>query len=282
MYVLLGSNGNITSKAARKLREAGRKLRVLGRKDGDIADTGFLAQAFRGATAVYTMIPPDYAAADMHARQDQLGESIARAVAASGVKRVVNLSSVGAHLAAGTGPIVGLHRQEQRLNALPGIDVLHVRPGYFFENHLFAIGTIQALGVYADMTAPEVALPMSATEDIAAVVARELAGSAPGKRVLHLRAPKLYTMRECASILGAAVGRPDLAYVQAKPADVKPALMAHGFSAGTADLFEEMNEAFSKGRLNGEWEKGPTEVTPTPLEQFARTAFKQAFEAVPA
>lgn len=294
MYVLLGSNGNITSRAVALLRSQGEAVRVVGRNAGslatlqalgataaagDIADETFLARAFAGATAVYAMIPSDYAAPDMGIAQDRLGEAIVRALAAAGVKRVVNLSSIGAHLPSGTGPIAGLHRQEQRLNALPGVDVLHLRPGYFFENHLFAIGTIQALGVVADMTAPDAPLAMIATADIAAVVARELAKpSGTGKRILHLHSPKPYSMRDSTAILGAAIGKPALAYVQAEPAQAKAAMMQHGFSAGAAEMFEEMSAAFSARRLDGEYEKGPTQVTPTTLEEFAARVFAPAFE----
>lgn len=289
MYVLLGSNGNITSKAAQLLRAQGEEVRVVGRRAGpgivagDIADEAFLTRAFAGARAVYVMIPPDYAAPDMGRRQDQLGEAIARAVRASGVKKVVNLSSIGAHLPSGTGPIAALHRQELRLNALEGVDVLHLRPGYFFENAFHALGAIEALGVYPDMTAPDAPIPMVATADIASVVARELRRpTAPGKRVLHLHAKKLYTMRETATIVGAALGKPALAYVQAPAADVKAALMQHGFSASAAGAFEEMADAFTAGRLNGEYEKGPTEITPTPYDAWAAAALKPARAAVPA
>jgi uncharacterized protein YbjT (DUF2867 family) len=215
----------------------------------------------------------------MPAAQDRLGESIVRALADAGVKRVVSLSSIGAHVPSGTGPIAGLYRQEQRLNALAGVDVLHLRPGYFFENHLFAIGTIQGLGAYADMTAPDAPLPMVATADIARIVARELrTPSGTGKRVLHLRAPRLYTMRESTALLGAAIGNPGLAYVQAEPTQAKAAMMQHGFSASAASMFEEMSAAFSARRLDGEHEKGPTETATTTLEQFAATVFKPAFE----
>ncbi len=295
MYVLLGSNGNITSKIASLLLAQGAPIRVVGRTakslstlraagaeiaTGDMADADFLAKAFAGATAVYAMIPVGQSEPDMAGTQNRRGEAISRAIATAGVKRVVNLSSVGAHLASGTGPIAGLHRQEQRLNALDGVDVLHVRPGYFFENHLAALAMIPTIGVYADMTAPDVPLPMVATSDIARVIARELlASSGSGKRVLHLHAPRLYTMRESTALLGAAIGKPDLAYVQADPAQGKAALIQVGFSASAANQIEEMSAAFSAGLLNGEYEKGPTEITPTTLERFATTVFKPAYEA---
>jgi len=294
MYVLLGSNGNITSKVAALLLGQGTPVRVVGRNAGslasvkaagadiaagDIGDAGFLAQAFAGATAAYTMIPTDYAAHDMAAEQDRLGHAITRAIAAAGLTRVVNLSSVGAHLGSGTGPIAALHRQERRLDELAGVDVLHLRPGYFFENHLIAIEMIRTIGVYADMTAPDAPLPMVATGDIARVVARELrTPSGKGKRVLHLRAPSLYTMKEATGLLGAAIGKPDLAYVQSEPEEGRAALMQQGFSADAAAQLAEMSTAFSTGRLDGEYDKGPTEITPTTLADFAATVFGPAFE----
>jgi uncharacterized protein YbjT (DUF2867 family) len=295
MYVLLGSNGNITSKTASLLLAQGAAVRVIGRNArslnalraagadiaaGDLADADFLAGTFAGATAVYTMIPPGQSEPDMVATQNRRGEAIARAIAAAGVKRIVNLSSIGAHVCSGTGPITGLHRQELRLNALDGVDVLHVRPGYFFENHLAAIQMIPAIGVYADMTAPDAPLPMVATSDIAKVVARELlTSSGSDKRVLHLHAPRLYTMRESTTILGIAIEKPDLAYVQASPEQGKAALMQFGFSASGADQIEELSAAFSTGRINGEFENGPTEIAQTTLEHFAATVFKPAYAA---
>lgn len=295
MYVLLGSNGNITSKTAARLLADGASVRVIGRNAqslaalaaqgaqlaiGDIADAKFLTAAFQDATAVYVMIPTDYTAADLGAAQDRVGEAIAHAVDAAQVMRLVNLSSIGAHLAHGTGPIAALHRQEQRLNALSRVTVLHLRPGYFFENHLAAIDTIRAHGVYADMTAPDTALPMVATADIADVVARELlAPPGDNKRVLHLRALRLYTMRESTTLLGAAIGNTQLRYEQSEPAQAKAAMMRAGLSESAASLLEEMSVAFSTGRLNGEYEKGPTEIAPTTLERFAATVFQPAYEA---
>jgi uncharacterized protein YbjT (DUF2867 family) len=292
MFVLMGANGNITSQAARALLQLGRRVRVIGRSAasleplrqlgaelaiGDAQDANFLAQAFEGATAVYTMIPPNYGAPDMRAAQAAIGTAIAAALARSGVKRVVNLSSVGADLPAGTGPIAGLHDQEQRLNALPGLDVLHLRPGYFMENHLHAAGAVAALGVYPSLERADVPAPMIATQDIAAVVVREL--TAPTARgVLHLHAPRHYSFQQAAAILGQAIGRPDLPYVQAEPAQGKAAMREIGFSADVVEQMAEMAQWLSKG--THQTLPGAVEVTPTTLEAFA-PRFRAACEAVP-
>ena len=207
MYVLMGANGNITSRAVRALLQQGKPVRVIGRSAaalaplrqlgaeaavGDAQETSFLTRAFEGATGVYVMIPTDYGAPDMRRSQTQFGTAIATAIARSGVRRVVNLSSVGAELPAGTGPIAGLHEQEQRLNALPGLDLLHLRPGYFMENHLHAAAAIAALGVYPSLERSDVSVPMVATPDIAAVVARELIEPTDARRAPPARATSLH------------------------------------------------------------------------------------------
>lgn len=292
MNVLLGANGNITSRVAAALLDRNQPVRVIGRNPdsleslrrrgaevaiGDAGDADFLARAFAGATAAYVMIPPAYDAPDMRRAQTTFGSAIAAAIARSGVRRVVNLSSVGADLPAGTGPIVGLHEQEQRLNALPAVDLLHLRPGYFMENHLHAAGSIAALGVYASLEAPDVPVPMIAVRDIAEVVVRELLRPS-ARGVLHLHAPTYYTFREVAAVLGGAIGRPELAYVQAEPAQVRAAMLQAGLSADAIEQMVEMARWLSGSTRTTL--PGAVEVTPTTLKRFA-PQFKAAYEALP-
>jgi uncharacterized protein YbjT (DUF2867 family) len=292
MYVLLGAHGNITSRAARTLLQQGQPVRVIGRSAaalaplqqlgaqvavGDAQDAAFLTRAFDGARAVYAMIPPDYAAADLRRSQTQLGTAIAAAIAHSGVRRVVALSSIGAELAAGTGPIVGLHEQEARLDALPGLDLLHLRPGYFMENHLHVAAAVAALGVYPSLESPDAAVPMVATADIAAVVAREL--TQPQHRgVLYLHAPRRYTFVEAARILGRAIGRPELPYVQVEPEQGIAAMTRMGFSPDAAARMAEMARWLSA--LTPAPLPGPVELTPTTLEDYA-PRFREVWDALP-
>lgn len=291
MYVLMGASGNITSQAVGALLRQSERTRVIGRSAaalaplrqrgaeiavGDARDTDFLTHAFEGATAVYVMIPTDYGSPDLRAAQAQLGTSIARAIARSRVRRVVNLSSIGADLPAGTGPIAGLHEQEQRLDAVAGLDLLHLRPGYFMENHLHAAGAIATLGVYPSLERSDVAVPMIATPDIAAVVARELI-EAKTRGVLHLHAPRHYTFQQVAAILGQAIGRPDLRHVQSSPAEGRAAMVAAGFSPNAAEQMAEMARWLSAGTHTSL--PGPVEVTATTLKDFA-PRFREAYHPV--
>ena len=143
MITVMGATGNTGKKITEALLKAGDKVRALGRSEsklaelkragaevlnGDATDDALLAKAFRGANAVYTLLPTDQRSPDYRAEQDRQGEAIVNAIRGSGVRCVVALSSLGADLSEGTGVIVGLHAHEERLKRLAGSDVLLLRP----------------------------------------------------------------------------------------------------------------------------------------------------------
>lgn len=289
MFVLLGSSGQITSQLARLLLADGHPVRVVGRNAsglaalqsagaevavGDPADAGFLERAFSDAKAVYTMTPPCYAEPDMRAAQDRIGESVAQALRKVRVPRVVNLSSIGAELPSGTGPIEGLHAQEQRLDAIAGIDLLHLRPGSFMENYLSAAPAVAAMGALPGMETPDAPIPMVAASDVASFAARELVR--PQHRgVVLLHAAQHVTPRDVAAAIGAAIARPGLAYVQSVPAEAKAMLREYGFSADAADQLEVLARWLSTSPL-GSATVAPVVVQPTTIEVFARHSFAPA------
>jgi uncharacterized protein YbjT (DUF2867 family) len=74
---------------------------------------------------------------DLLAYYRRLGNNYARAIEQSGVKRVVNLSSIGAHLEKGSGILLGAHDVEQILNKLSlDVAITHLRPTSFYYNLL--------------------------------------------------------------------------------------------------------------------------------------------------
>src|SRR6201984_2495994 len=177
MYVILGGSGNTGSIIANSLLSKGQKVRVVGRDLGrlqrfvdkgaeaftaDVSDAAALTKAFGGARAAYLLLPP------ITSREEQERESdaIAQAVTEAGLRYAVYLSSYGAHVPAGTGPVTGLHSSEQKLNAISGLNVLHLRAAYFMENNLAAIGTIRGMGIFGHALLPDLKLPMIATRDV--------------------------------------------------------------------------------------------------------------------
>lgn len=285
MITVMGATGNTGGKIAEALLNAGHDVRALGRSAsklaelkragaevliGDSGDALFLTTAFRGADAVYTLLPTDRQAPDYHGRQRQEGEAIATAIRESGVQHVVALSSLGAELSEGTGLIVGLHEQEERLKRLDGTNVLLLRPVSFFENFHESLGLIKHQGINADSVTPDLAVPMVATRDVAEVAAKALmTRDWDGVIVCELLGPRNLSYREATGILGERIGKPDLEYVGLSYADMAAVLVRAGMSESFANLYVEMTRAFNEGTVGPRIGRTTENTTPTRFEDFA-------------
>jgi uncharacterized protein YbjT (DUF2867 family) len=286
MITVMGATGQTGGATAHRLLEAGEHVRALGRSaDGlaalrdagaepypvDAGDAAALTEAFRGADAAYVLLPIAPEAPDWHAHMRRLGEAIVTAVRDAGVPYVVAVSSVGADIPSGTGFLTGLYAQEQRLRTLTDVaHVLALRPGAYFENAYGWLPVIAEQGVMADSVAPDAPLPMVSTHDVGAAAAAALrARDWTGFTVRELLGPRDLTYAEIARMIGEAIGRPDLPYVQIPEDDLAAGLQAAGWSADTARLQIEMNRVFSDGSVTARATRTPESTTPTRFEDFA-------------
>jgi len=293
--VICGATGNVGSKVAETLLAAGESVRVIGRErvrlgplagkgaepfPGDIEDGAFLEKAFAGARAAFIMIPPKYDAENVREYQRQAAEALVSALSRAGVPRVVTLSSIGAHLPEGTGPILGLHDLEAKLDrTLPDAGVVHLRPAYFMENPLWSIPVIRAHGINGSPIRPDAPIPMVATKDIADAAARLLDyGTFAGHSVRYLLGPRDMTMSEATRILGQAVGNPGLKYVQFPEEEARKAMTGMGMSESVVEAMLEMQRGFSAGNIRPTRERDAESATPTSLEEFARTVYARAYK----
>lgn len=293
MFVITGATGKVGGGIAERLLAAGKKVKAIARsKDklaalgakgaeiavGDAADAVFLAKTFAGAEQVFLMIPPDLAAADIGAHYDRFGGALAKAVRESGVKAVVTLSSVGADMPSGNGPVAGLYRFEKLIDAIPGIDVLHLRPCYFFENQFGSIGMIKGMGINGGAIRADLKFPQIATADIAEAGARRmLKKDWSGKSVMDLLGAADISMQEATTVLGKAIGKPDLKYVQFPYPDALQGMIGAGISKSVAESFIEMNKGFNEGTITIP-KRTPANTTATSIEAFA-PVFAGAYKA---
>lgn len=283
MITVMGASGHTGQRIAQALLKAGEPVRAIGRdaaklaalqragaqlRIGDANDTAFLADAFAGADAVYTLVAPSPDAADFRAAQDRMGEAIAQAVRDSGVKRVVMLSSLGADLAAGNGPIAGLHAQEERLLRITGLSLLRLRPAWFFENVESQVPFVEQQGVMAGAVDAELAMPMVGTADIAAAAVAALR-SRRDTGVRELLGPHDLTHTQVARRLGEALGRPGVGYVRLPDDEMVNALVGNGVSESFARLFVEMTRAINAQRLQPRDGRTDANTTPTRFEHYA-------------
>ncbi|BCS55408.1 NmrA family NAD(P)-binding protein [Geobacter sp. SVR] len=285
MYAIIGATGHIGNRVTDILLNKGEKVRVIGRDAarlqqyvnrgavpavGDLKDTAFLTTAFQGATAVFAMIPPSYTASTFRAYQDVVGISIATAILDVGVTHVVNLSSQGAELPRGTGPIVGLHDQEERLDVLRGVNVLHLRPTYFMENLLANVPVIHDYGYAGSAVRGDIKFAMIATADIAErVAAHLLARDFSGSSHEDLLGQRDLSLQEAFTIIGRRIGISDLVYRQIPYDEFEQALLGTGMSRDVCRLFVEMSEALNRGLFAVNRPRNAATTTPTSIEQFA-------------
>jgi len=289
MYVILGASGNTGSIVADSLLSKGRKVRVVGRDvgrlqrfvrkgaeafTGDVSDAVALTKAFRGAGAAYLLLPP------ITSREDQERESdaIAKAVKESGLRYAVNLSSYGAHVPKGTGPVTGLHFSEQKLNAISDLNVLHLRAAYFMENNLAAIGMIQDMGIFGHALLPDLKLPMIATPDVGTYAAQRLLDlDFSGKQTRELLGERDLSMTEATAAIARGIGKPDLKYVQFPYDQVQQVLEQTGMSPKKAAVYIEMFESINNGVLAAQERRSRENTTTTSFEHFVRDFFVGAY-----
>jgi uncharacterized protein YbjT (DUF2867 family) len=137
---------------------------------------------------------------------------------------------------------------------------------------------IQNFGIMGGPVRPDLPLPMIATEDIAAAAAERLHKlDFSGHETRELLGQRDITYNEAARILGAAIGKPDLAYVQLPPEQFTQALVQMGTSNNFASLILEMAGAMNDGRMKALEPRSAANTTPTSLEEFAQNEFLPAY-----
>lgn len=295
MIVITGATGNTGSVAADSLLAKGEKIRVLGRDasklerftskgaepfiaNSESADE--MVRAFEGAEAVYLVIPSQgLYSDDVRAYQERVSDAYAAAVQKSGVKFAVTLSSVGAQHAEKTGLIVSLHNMEQKLNAVSSLNVLHLRPASFMENLLMSIEGIRMMNALPGPAPADVPSPMIAARDIGNYAASRLASrDFSGHSMQELLGPRNVTMRDCAGIIGRAIGKPNLAYVQMPLMLLESALKSMGLPKSSTALVIEMWKSANAGLLSPQEPRSEKNTTPTTLDQFAEEVFAPQFQ----
>src|SRR6202453_158937 len=289
LYVILGASGNTGSIIANSLLSAGKKVRVVGRDAGrlkrfvdrgaeaftaDMSDAAALTKAFTGARAAYLMLPPGKSREE----QERDSDGIAKAVEESGLRYAVHLSSYGAQVAKGAGPVSGLHSSEQKLSAIDGLNVLHVRAAYFMENNLAAIGMIHQMGSFGNALLPDLKLPMIATRDGGNYAAHGLLNlDFSGKQTREVLGERDLSMTEVAAVIARGVGKPDLRYQQFPYDQVQQVLTQLGVPPKGAGMYIEMYKSINAGVLVPLEPRSKENTTPTSIEQFVQDVFAPAY-----
>ncbi len=282
---ITGSLGKISRPLAIQLVQAGHAVTVISSQEnkrgsiraigaeaaiGSVTDQSFLSSAFSGADAVYTMIPPNLQATEFRKYASGIAEQYAAAIRKSGVRRVVNLSSIGAHLDSGTGQIIGNHDAEAILNQLDQVSVTHVRACFFYTNFYGNVNMIRNMGIIGSNYPGNSRLVMVHPEDIAMAVAEELQKMTDQNSVRYISSDER-RIQEAATVLGKAIGIDALPWVEFTDEQLKAGLIQAGISEEIAGLFAEMGRAIGSGILWDDYDANHIMPSGThKLESFAK------------
>jgi len=285
---LLGATGKVGGKISEILLNEGHHLKLIAQtKDklkrfkemgaevisADITDVSVLTEAFRNADSAYVMTPPDFGAVNYRAFQRKAGDAVIEAIQRSDIRYIVNLSSCGAHMHEGNGLIGGLAEQEVKLNQLKDVNILHLRPAYFLDNSLLNIPLIKGMGINGTTADADHEIPMVATKDIAVIAAYHLVKQDfKGKKVQAILGERNYSFKELTGIIGNAIGKSDLQYVQFPVEQSKQAMIEHGLSADVANDITGMETSLKNGIMNYE-QRTPSNSSPTSAEIFLKEVF---------
>jgi uncharacterized protein YbjT (DUF2867 family) len=286
---ITGSLGNISKPLIVDLLQKGHTITVISSNTekrkaiedlgaiaaiGSLEDAAFLTHTFTGADAVYVMVPPNnYFDQNLDLLQYyiRLGNNYAKAIQQSGVKRVVNLSTIGAHLAEGSGILRGAHHLAKILDTLPEeIAITHMRPTSFYYNLLGYAEMIKAQGFIAANYGADHTIPWVSPIDIADAIADEITTPFAGRKIRYVVSEEL-TGDETARILGEAIGIPELKWKLISDEDTLSGLTAIGMNPKIAEGLVEMYSAFYNGVLGEDFQNNkPSIIGKVKLKDYAK------------
>lgn len=287
-YVITGATGNIGKIVATELLAKGEKVRVVGRSSeklqefkqkgaeiavGDVKNANFVKETFSDADAVLCMIPGDPHSTDPRNEQNIITQNYVDAVTSNGIKYVILISSVGAHLRTSAGMVDGLGHLEERFSELKNINILNLRPTYFMENIFAQIATIKQFGIAGSPLKGDLLFPAVATKDIATVVVKRITTlNFSGNTIEYVLGQRDINYNEISQVIGKAIGKPDLKYKQFSYEDAKKGMVSSGFcSEKVAELMNKLMEGMNNGTVLNAHKRTPENTTPTSIEEFAQT-----------
>ena len=292
-YVLTGSLGHTGKPIARDLIKAGHKVTVVTSNAenaaaiedlgataavGSVEDAAFLTQAFSEADAVYLLIPPKQNVTGWRAFQNQVIDNYIAAIQAHDIRFAVLLSSFGADLGEGAGPVDGLYDAEQKLAKVPGLNSLFLRPSYFMANLFGLMDMIRHMGIAGGNFGDDT-LVLTHTDDIATAAVEELINlDFSGHQVRYIASDER-TGAEIAQVLGSAIGKPELPWVVFSDEQTMEGMKQAGLNEEMATAYTTMGKAIRNGSMQADFFEHKPVYGNVKLDDFAKNEFAPAFVA---
>jgi uncharacterized protein YbjT (DUF2867 family) len=293
-YVITGGAGHISTPLTEKLLSAGHDVTVIGRSAeklqslvdkgakaavGSLEDAAFLVTAFAGADAVYAMIPPNFVTDNFRHYQNTVARNYVDAIVTNNIKHVVVLSSIGAHMGNGAGPIDGLADFEDLLKKHSSLNAKFLRPSYFMYNLFNMIPLIKGMNITgSNFGGTDDKIVLVHTDDVAAAAAEELlALNFSGFSVRYVASDEK-TSAEIADALSNAINKPGIPWVVFSDDQSLEGMRQAGLKETMAEAYTTMGRAMREGKLQEDYRKNLPELGKIKLNDFAKD-FAAVFNA---
>ena len=289
--VLKGSLGRIGKPLAQELTQKKHSVTVISSKTerqkdiealgakaaiGTIEDADFLSATFKGADVVYVMETLEAAGGftdpniDFIATITQIGNNYKQATEQSGVKRVVHLSSIGAHMSTGNGILAFHYNVENILKQLPDeVSIKFMRPVDFYNNLFAFVRTIKTQGAIVQNYGGDEKKPWVSPLDIAAAIADEIEKPFDGKQIQYIASDEA-SPNEVSKVLGDAIGKPDLKWQVIPDEQLLNNWLAAGMNPQIANGFIEMQASMRGGVLYEDYFRNKPMLGKVKLTDFAK------------
>lgn len=241
-FTVLGATGQVGGRTARQLLAAGHKVRAIVRNQASPASQELqelgaqlfevrssdpspyatnearLSLALSGVDGAFLLIPPHLTTPQPDKDAAKYVDILKRAVKASGVKKVVLLSGIGAQHATGTGVSEKLYYLEQEFSDLAkssDITVVAIRAGYFFTNIQGSLKAVAAGFFPGSVQNGDKKVNFTSIEDIGDEAAKQLSDGSTHNgslRFIELAGPEDLTFNEVAQLISEIVGK-EIKYV---------------------------------------------------------------------
>ena len=282
--IISGSLGNIGKPLTAQLVKSGHDVTVISstadRKDaieklgakaaiGSVSDADFLSKTFTGADALFAMTPPNMGGVNIIKNTTDAGAAFAKAIQETKIKRVVMLSSIGADLPTGNGPIAGLYNIEKIYEKLD-TSITFLRAGYFYFNFFNDIPMIKGAGIMGANFPASNRIPLVHPEDIAAAAAEELQKTQEGKNIRYIISD-VKTPSEIVKAFGSAIDKPELPWIEFTDEQYFGGMTQAGVPEEMAGLYTEMGTGLRNETIAADFLNNDGNATgKIKLEEFAK------------
>lgn len=265
MNIVLGATGQIGFMLANNLFKKGQPVRAVVRDEAkanelkkigievfvaDYLDKEALIKAFRGGRTTFLLTPESPNPENYLDEVNLIIDNYREAIQASGINKIVGLSSMGAQHESDTGNLVASYLLEHAFSGL-NIEQIFVRPAYYYSNWIGYLELIMAEGILPTFFPLEMKLPMISPIDVAEFLADVMIRETPQERIYEVCGPRDYSSLDIVRIFEKVLNK-NITLQQILPDEWESTLEQAGFTSDGAKNFMLMTKAVIDGRTKGD------------------------------